>query len=353
MKKQIAFLLSVLMLSTALSGCGILNTIKEKVSPSEEQSSVAEETSSQSDAETSMPSQSKTPKNTALAEFRGGLDPEMDICAAAFFGTGESMEEFFETDAGRSLLLKYPFVEKIPEEARISAEGMEIYCVVPVDPQASISVYEYSVDESNNFEGALGELLYENSAGSPVLLRGNVSDIVPNLCVVIEDSAGNRLEYSPCLSGYDGSLSYPAVTEGPGVYDFTPKPAGFVGSWQQEVYSEEAGATMTCHLQFNADGSMNYWYGFPFQEIIEYFEGTYHTLSAEEEAAGSQYSAGDTIISMELTGGTALEDVESYEFWGVYSIVEHGGDTLDVTCLEGNSLLYNLTGTVSFVPAEE
>ena len=79
-----------------------------------------------------------------------------------------------------------------------------------------------------------GKVLYESKSGEPILVQGNISDIMPNLAVSITASNGEKSEnYHPCISLKDGSistttqdgslildLSYPATPEGSVRYHF-------------------------------------------------------------------------------------------------------------------------------------
>ncbi len=72
-------------------------------------------------------------------------------------------------------------------------------------------------------EGTLeptGETYY-NGVGFPVILRCNVSDIMPNTLVTVTDETGKTYSASPTLSLRDGSVWMN------GAYDFTEYPAGF------------------------------------------------------------------------------------------------------------------------------
>ncbi len=77
-----------------------------------------------------------------------------------------------------------------------------------------IAVNEYAFDEEAN--GSVVRNLTESSE-TPVFIRGNISDIMPNIQVVITTDDGKTQEYYPSLSLENGTLS-----KGQQIYDFTP-----------------------------------------------------------------------------------------------------------------------------------
>ena len=103
----------------------------------------------------------------------------------------------------QDLLLEYTFLGAIPAERNIVADGGEIYCIIPGDPAASVTVTEWNADTNS-----AGKVLYESKSGEPILVQGNVSDIMSNLAVSITNSNGETMtNYHPCISLKDGSVS--------------------------------------------------------------------------------------------------------------------------------------------------
>ena len=115
------------------------------------------------------------------------------------------------------IMAAFPCTE---ETAFVDAGGEEAYVLIPTDPEAKIRICSVTLTEDGELLPA-DEALYAGS-GAPVILRCNVSDIVPNVTVHVEDSEGRRLDASPSLSLRDGSVSME------GAYDFTSYPEGFV-----------------------------------------------------------------------------------------------------------------------------
>ena len=117
----------------------------------------------------------------------------------------------------------FPFLAEIPNSNFVQTEyGQELYCIIPQDDMATVSVNQWIVNEENDFKGEAGEVLYRSETGSPILLKCNVSEIVPDVEVVIVDNKGNQLQWCPSLSGMDGSVAVDS-SEGK-LYDFTIYP---------------------------------------------------------------------------------------------------------------------------------
>lgn len=179
--------------------------------PSAPESSSPESSSASSGAET-------------LSELRALGAEQGAVCCVAFLGYvehGKTMEELLSSGELQELFAPYPFLWEIPEERRVvnPSGGGEVYCIVPVSPTASLTVcpWIYDFEETSSLEGARGEALYTGGA-EPVLIQGNVSDILPDLEVTLESGEGGALRYQPYTSLKDGSLGVP---EDGTVYDFT------------------------------------------------------------------------------------------------------------------------------------
>lgn len=114
----------------------------------------------------------------------------------------------------------FPFLAEIPNSNFVQTkDGQELYCIIPQDDMATVSVNQWIVNETNDFKGEAGEVLYRSESGSPILLKCNVSEIIPDVEVLIVDNKNNQLHWCPSLSGMDGSV---VVESADGkLYDFT------------------------------------------------------------------------------------------------------------------------------------
>ena len=86
-----------------------------------------------------------------------------------------------------------------------------------------------------NDTSPVGDVLYESADGAPVCLRGNISDIMPNMEVTVSGNGGEAV-YRPALSLMDGAVSI--IADCGSVYDFTPG-ASHGAPQIRELYSED------------------------------------------------------------------------------------------------------------------
>ncbi len=167
------------------------------------------------------------PMLSALEHLRALLAANNSYCGVAYLGYAESIEEFLASGAAEEYKEEFSFLWELPKENLVSCGGMEIYCVVPVSETMSVSVYELVYDwESTVIEGIPGTELYRAENGTPALIQGNASDIIPNMQVVLTLENGEQKRVTPYISLRDGSTAVTGDAEG--VYDFTKYPEGFV-----------------------------------------------------------------------------------------------------------------------------
>lgn len=105
----------------------------------------------------------------------------------------------------------YPFINDIGSDSFFETDSNELYLVIPADKEATVKIYKAVLDE-NTYKLKKGELLGEVSDGKPFILSCNISEIMPNVIL-----STDTFDYSPCLSGMDGTL---VIAEG--IYDFSP-----------------------------------------------------------------------------------------------------------------------------------
>jgi hypothetical protein len=138
--------------------------------------------------------------------YLGGVSPDISSLAEA--------PEFLQQRLAESGYLDgFAFLAGIPAERIVEIPGGEdLYCFYPLDDKVSFSINRYIVSEANNYAGESGELLYHSEQGEPILLRCNVSDIIPDAQLLLIDSSGKRLRYVPQLSLRDGRVYIPQET---------------------------------------------------------------------------------------------------------------------------------------------
>ncbi len=154
----------------------------------------------------------EVPKSS-LKILRETLEQEDAVCGVAFFSYSEGEYSEVKTEWENSGLCEtYPFLQDITEEQAILTDGGEWFLLVPVADDVKVSVYESTIDYED-FLLKPGKELYSSNSGTPILIRGNISDIYPSTIVILEQG-DVRVEYSPYLSLKDGELA-----EGEGIYN--------------------------------------------------------------------------------------------------------------------------------------
>lgn len=242
----------------------------------------------------------------------------------------------------------FPFLLGVMEDHAVLHEGGEVYAVVPAGKDISLTVSDFFMDD-DAYIPERGEDLLTVTDGKPLLLRGNVSEVVPNLLITAEKGS-KSVEYNPCISGMDGSL---VVDEG--VYDFTPyelvmggypgydpvpDPAFTLNTWYAQHYDGN-GNLLAMTLMLNPNGTVEYSYGWPYSGVFEQFAGTW-----SEERTGDEI--GDMRLLLELTGGP-VDDLgepiqgEQYEMSCDFAW-ELQGSALVLSHEDGSPLLYGTEG---------
>ncbi len=273
-----------------------------------------------------------------MEDIQAKLEQDHTLCAVAFVGyNGGSFAEIQEGFVTDGLLDALPVLAEVKEEHLICLDGSELYLVVP-RKDVYMAVCEQSMDPESG-ETIVGEILYENEQWAPILLRGNVSDIFPNLVLQIAGEGGETMEYSPCLSLEDGMLSVQTSL----ICDMTPyellgiyngpdsEGDSFTGRWFAEA-PNVAGETMLLELNLSYDGTASYGYGPADSELYEFFEGEWYT--------DEQFR-----LCLSLYGGAVGDPESQYSFEGRFQ-TDCEQHHLTLTHVDGYSLIYGLEGGV-------
>ena len=234
---------------------------------------------------------------------------------------GTGYEEFFRE---QGYLEKYPFIAEIPYERYVETDGNEMYCIVPKDPKASVSVTEWEFSPRG---GTYGKVLYKSDAGDPILITCNENGDIPNVKVVIVDSVGNVFEFSPYFNSQLGWLEVYETPEAH-AYDFTVRKNSamddilvfddLIGDWAG-FYTTPEGKEVQFHFNFYraayGEPCVTFWYGEEYGVYKEYYEGyAYEQYDENGEFTGS------LILEMTLTQGTNSAEkgpillMSTYEF---------------------------------------
>ncbi len=284
--------------------------------------------------ETNKPEvQTEAPELTALKQE---IKADGKLIGVAYLGWLEGdMETACKDLTGLDYTKDLPFIRGIEKNAE--NEGYRMYLVIPADDSVTISVCKCEFDdEYMPYEGE--ELI---STNEPVLIRGNMSDTIPNLYVIAQKGA-EKIAYTPVQSGMDGRLENSENK----VFDFTPydlmpefsaydrvPDAVFCGSWVG-FKNDGNGEERSLILELNTDGTVSYAYGIGNSEVLERFEGTWKL-------------DGD-VLKLNLNGGV-VEGVDEPIVISPYSLnasfeweVNPGG--LELTHIDGDAILYETKG---------
>ena len=257
MKKISVCLLSVCLLF-ALCCCSADNT--QDTSPSLPSDDHSSETGRNDSVELIMLRQAMIETSYAAAvAYLGEFDAE-----------NEDLMDYFEM---MGFLEIYPYLSEIEE--LINFDGQQLYLIVPKDEHADVNIYSWGVDDA----------VYTGN-GEPVLVRGNVSETMPNFAIKILCEDSTDLNYAPCLSGMDGSLDTPETE--PMVKDITPYDLltpyfndvfdesilWMQDSWESEIYTFDD-EYLQYSLSFYQDGTMSFCYGYSGEWMEVFYSGTY------------------------------------------------------------------------------
>lgn len=225
MKRMKRLLLIMFAICLAMTGCGKKTEEESTAAAVSKAPSVSSEITTE--APTTMSEVEPEIWNPAV-EHRQMLFDEGYAAGVIFLGYVDGIAGDLENDRDyyqsvfeeQGYLEDFPFLAEIPNSNFVQTEyGQELYCIIPQDVTATVSVNQWIVNEKNDFKGEAGEVLYRSEYGSPILLKCNASEIVPYVEVVIVDNKDNLLSWCPSLSGMDGSV-YLGSAEGK-LYDFT------------------------------------------------------------------------------------------------------------------------------------
>ena len=150
--------------------------------------------------------------SAALSALRQAAAEANYPCAVAYLN--------FAFDAADFPVIPDALAEACPflaDAVCVDALGDDIYAIVPTDSDAQLSVYPCELNEAVEMV-IEDKSICDVSDGGAVLLRCNVSDIMPNALVRVTDGSGQEFSFYPFLSLENGRLGTM------GVYDFTEYP---------------------------------------------------------------------------------------------------------------------------------
>lgn len=238
-KQAFAIILAVIL---TLSLCACTQTIEQLLAKAEaiafadsgdsvDLPDEADEESRKSTEEASAQTQSG---KASLVQLREKLSGAPVMFAAAYLGyVGGLFDNGFEQEFpawleenNKTLLTEYPFIGEIDGEHIIGGAG-HLYCIVPLDENATISVNRVKLNESTQ-TNEVTEVLYRAETGEPLLLFANLNGDVyeADTQVFITDNNGDTCEWHPSLDE-EGYLA-PCITGD--AWDFTDYQSGSYGA---------------------------------------------------------------------------------------------------------------------------
>ena len=136
--------------------------------------------STDSPTESTVPAETVTVEQTAapvspeasLTSLRQVMEGTPQFFAVAYFGFHENRDPFaVMQENAPALCEESPLLLEIPEE-RIIGESGDLFCIVPLDENATVAVSKGYWDDENQ-QHIYDDMLYSSAAGDPILLFCN------------------------------------------------------------------------------------------------------------------------------------------------------------------------------------
>lgn len=259
----------------------------------------------------------------SLIWLRDRIDFPQTMFGAAYLGyVEEDSRGNWLSAADQAMLEAYPFLAEIDENHIIGSTGY-LYCIVPVDENASVAINRMQWNEkTKTYENT--EVCYRSESGEPVLLFANLDGVAyeADTQVWITDNSGNSCEWwpsfdamsclVPCISetgdylsfdfteyGWQGSPSElaPWLADGwSGIYA-----PGLEGCWVTQAAAWDTGRTANYYLWFfpedETGGSVRLDWQYEGSDLFEEMWSGYWTITSVMD--GPSY----VTISLSLVGG--------------------------------------------------
>ncbi len=158
--------------------------------------------------ESTVPAEAVTVEQTAapvspessLTSLRQAMVGTQQLFAVAYFGCHETQDSQLPVDPfavmqenAYWLCREMPFLLEIPED-RIIGEGGDLFCIVPLDEEATVAVSKGYWDDENQ-QHIYDDMLYSSAAGEPILLFCNNAGWEPDTEVYISGPSGEVFWY--------------------------------------------------------------------------------------------------------------------------------------------------------------
>ena len=219
MKKMLQAVIIALMVCAALlSGC-TGQPQAPATEPSTDTSAQKPKPDSGKDKEATSPTDETEPPQTQPVTdskivlttdvLRRQLEDQGKRFAVAYLGymtyTDETVWDFLD-NRNYDALEVLPCLSEIPDtNICCAAPYGEVYCILPVDPEAQVTVYSWDTDDGDHFN--YDHLVYEGTGTAPMLLVCNTS-FNPDSRMTIDFSDGTTYEWFPQLDDYYFVMGY-------------------------------------------------------------------------------------------------------------------------------------------------
>ncbi len=275
-----------------------------------------------------------TPKeeNTYLKNIREQVQGADKLLGVAYLGDVEGdFQTIGEYLDSQEYIKVYPFIKEIKESHFIENEGAELYCVLPADNNVSVTIYE-TVLNQETAQPEQGEQLFLKKDGKPILLRGNISDIVPNLMIVAKKD-DSEVSFSPSLSLKNGMMDNSRQE----IFEFTP----------YELMPQFNGTDASVQWEFCGDwtATVTEFNGETYQLNFSAASDSCVELSYESETVTGSYTGNWLILSdqrLRLELGGEAKDSKMPDALGLHTDVD-GIYYWDMQ--DGNLILTYINGT--------
>lgn len=138
--------------------------------------------------------------DASLNSLRQTMTGTPQVFAAAYFGYHETQDSQIPVDPfavmeenAPELCQEFPFLLEIPED-RIIGETGDLFCIVPLDEDATVAVSKGYWDEENR-QYIYDDILYSSNTGGPILLFCNNAGWEPDTQVYLSGQSGEVFWY--------------------------------------------------------------------------------------------------------------------------------------------------------------
>ena len=219
-------------------------------------------------------------KNPHMQEVQSQIEMEKSLIGVAYLGWVEgdfsAVQNYIKN---QSYIAYYSFMPQVKDTHFAQNEGGELYCVVPLDDQVTISVFKAESGAQTN----RGEQLLTCDDGMPILIQGNRSEAEPNL-MIVATKGDLAVEYVPLRSEKYGTLenSEKLICDF-SPYDLMPEFTGsdpevewdFYGNWQCSLV-EADGSPVELTLSI---APHHLEYSFVTEDLIGAYHGHFFVMS--------------------------------------------------------------------------